>query len=296
MLFLSRRFAANFKNIKFMKQLFTIFSFCLLAFVVRGEGKYNDTYLSNMASFMAMTGSGSLDINPLFDSNPCTASGSIDLNLTQGTLESILWNDGSTQVIRQGLGDGEYFVDLTIDGCDTTLFFNLEFPDLLAASVSNLKNKNCVEGTVSNPILGSFNVNTFGGEAPYTYSLNGQVQVSNVFSNLEEGTYVVDITDANGCQAQVVQEIKCIGCRISGNPVKKGSQFFVDVFFGNNTEYVKLSIYNSNGRRVRGPIQIAVINGQVDGYPITADMDAGMYLVLLEGDSISFSRQLIVVD
>ncbi len=280
-----------------MNNLLIVFSFLLIAVSGKAEGKDLSTFDHAMASYISLTGSGSLDLNPLLNLNACTGSGTIDLNFSQGSTDIILWNDGSDDVKRVGLGDGEYFVDLVIDGCDTTLFFNLDFPDLLTATVTNASNKNCVEGTASNPILGSFNVAVSGGEGPYIYSLNDQpFQTSNAFTGLEEGTYVVDITDANGCQAQVVQEIKCVGCRISGNPVQRGSQFFVDVFFGDNSETAELSIFNSNGRRVQDIIDVPVINGEVNSFPVTADLDAGMYVVLIKGDSISFSRQLIVTE
>ena len=49
---------------------------------------------------------------------------------------------------------------------------------------------------------GSFRVVSTGGQAPFTYSLDGITFVSsNVFSNLEKGFYLVDIRDANGCRS-----------------------------------------------------------------------------------------------
>lgn len=280
-----------------MKNLLFIFSFLLFALGAKGEGKDHIIFDHNMVSYLALTGSGTIDIDPMLNLNPCTGSGTIDLNFVQGPNDFILWNDGSDDVTRVGLGDGEYFVDLSLDGCDTTIFFNLEFPDLLTAVVTDPIDKNCLNGTLTNPSLGSFVVTTTGGEGPYTYSVNNQpFQTSNAFTDLEEGSYVVDITDANGCQTQVSQDIRCVGCKLSGNPVRKDDQFFVDVFFGDETETAELSIYNTNGRKVKGVIDVPVVNGEVNSFPVTADLDAGMYVVLIVGDSISFSRQLIVID
>lgn len=53
---------------------------------------------------------------------------------------------------------------------------------------------------------GSITINTTGGKAPYTYSLENAIQIpitinqsSNVFNNLSAGSYGVKITDASGC-------------------------------------------------------------------------------------------------
>ena len=280
----------------FMKNYLLIFSFIFIAFGAKGEGK-NIKHSESILSFYALSGSGSLDINPLLNLNACTGSGTIDLNFNQGITDIIQWNDGSDDVVRVGLGEGEYSVDLTIDGCDTTIVFNLDYPDLLSVTVTDFEDKNCVTGTSSNPDLGSFTVTPVGGEGPYTYSINNSAfDISNNFTELEEGTYVVDVIDANGCEAQVSQDIRCVGCSIEGNPVLSGDDFFVNVFFGDASETAELTIYNSNGRKVIDAIDVPVVNGEVNSFPVTADLDAGMYIVLIVGDSISFSRQLIVVE
>ncbi len=279
-----------------MKNYLIIFSLLLVAFAAKGEGK-NLATSHSLLSMYALSGSGSLDINPLLNLNACTGSGTIDLNFSQEITDIVLWNDGSTDIVRVGLGEGEYSVDVTRDGCDTTLVFNLDYPDQLLASVTNFQDKNCVEGTVSNPSTGSFDVTPIGGEGPYTYSINGGVfQSSNSFSGLEAGNYVVDVIDANGCEAQVAQEIRCVGCSIAGNPVQSGDDFFIDVFFGDASETAEVTVYNANGRKVIDAIEMPVVNGEVNAFPVTADLDAGMYIVLIVGDSISFSRQLIVVE
>lgn len=272
-----------------MKNWLFIFSLLLVALHAKGEG---ENYYTSDSHFFALTGSGTIDVDPVLLLSPCTGSGTIDLNFTPAMDDVIIWNDGSDDVKRVGLGDGDYSVDLFIDGCDTTIFFTLDFPETLSASVTDPTDKNCIEGT-----LGGFTVQVLGGEGPYTYSINnGTFQATNIFNDLEEGSYVVDIEDANGCQAQVIQEIRCVGCKISGNPVISGEDFFVDVFFGDETETAELYIFNSNGRRVRGPIDIPVTNGEVNSFPVTADLSPGTYVVLIKGDSISFSRQLIVIE
>lgn len=279
-----------------MRLILLLFSLSLLAYGLKGE-RDNETDMNHLRSFFALSGSGSIDINPILDLDDCNGSGTINLNFDQDITDIILWNDGSTEIIRNDLPSGEYSVDLTIDGCDTTLLFALDFPETLMASVTNARDKNCVEGTIANPSFGSFQVAVSGGDDPYSYSLNGQpFGFSSEFTNLPEGDYTVDILDANGCQAQVFHSVRCIGCHISGNPVIRGNDFFVDVFFGDETETAELSIYNSNGRRVVSGIDVPLVNGEVNSFPVTADLEPGMYVVLIAGDSISFSRQLVVIE
>jgi large repetitive protein len=47
---------------------------------------------------------------------------------------------------------------------------------------------------------GAFTVNPGGGRGPYTYTLNGTVYNSPIFTGLAAGDYTVLMTDANGCQ------------------------------------------------------------------------------------------------
>jgi len=223
-----------------MKNYLIVFSLLLFAFVAKGEGK-NLAHSNSLLSMYALSGSGSLDIEP-FQIYGCTGSGTVDLNFNPGITDMVLWNDGSSDIVRVGLTPGDYSVLVTIDDCDSTYVFNV--PDVLTATVTNFQDKNCVEGTASNPSFGSFDVNPVGGEGPYTYSINeGPFQSSNTFGGLEAGTYTVDVLDANGCETQVSQRVRCIGCSIAGNPVQRGDQFLVDVFFGDASETAELTVH-----------------------------------------------------
>ena len=58
---------------------------------------------------------------------------------------------------------------------------------------------------------GVITVNAFGGVAPHTYSLMGPIvtgpQASNVFTGLSAGTYVIQVTDIQGCNTNMVATI-----------------------------------------------------------------------------------------
>ncbi|MFM7645690.1 MAG: c-type cytochrome [Sphingomonadales bacterium] len=63
---------------------------------------------------------------------------------------------------------------------------------------------------------GSIAVAANGGTGPYTYSINSttQFQSSNLFSNLNQGTYTIGVRDANGCTS--TQGSITVGQRLAG--------------------------------------------------------------------------------
>jgi len=69
--------------------------------------------------------------------------------------------------------------------------------------VMNVQNTNCGEAD------GSFDLHLrpFGGQAPYTFSINGETKAGPVFNGLSGGIYEVSSTDANGCSATSSIEI-----------------------------------------------------------------------------------------
>ena len=59
-----------------------------------------------------------------------------------------------------------------------------------------------ITSSVSCVSNGAIMVNTIGGQAPYTYSINGSpYQTSNNFSNLNAGVYTITVRDSNECTA-----------------------------------------------------------------------------------------------
>ncbi|MEY4933987.1 MAG: hypothetical protein RIS64_346 [Bacteroidota bacterium] len=94
-----------------------------------------------------------------------------------------------------GLAAGSYNVTVVDgNGCRATT----------AAAVSNgSASLTCGATTVAatcTSATGGFTVVSGGGRAPYTYTLNGTVYNSPVFTGLAAGDYSVTMTDANGCQ------------------------------------------------------------------------------------------------
>ena len=81
-------------------------------------------------------------------------------------------------------------------GCDTTLTFMINEPTSVIANVDSVENNPCFGDS-----LGIAYAGVSGGIGPYSYSWNTiPIQNGSVASGLGSGTYVVTITDFNGCQ------------------------------------------------------------------------------------------------
>ena len=107
---------------------------------------------------------------------------------------SYLWSNGATTAAVTGLVAGTYSVTLTdANGCTDSTSVVITEPIVLVASVTNTLNVLCNGDT-----NGVGQVGATGGTQPYTYSwLNGAT--TPVSTGLGAGSYVVTITDTNGC-------------------------------------------------------------------------------------------------
>ncbi|MFD1551480.1 T9SS type A sorting domain-containing protein, partial [Putridiphycobacter roseus] len=105
------------------------------------------------------------------------------------------WSNGGTTATLSGLVAGTYTVTITdANGCTETASAMVSEP----AAIITTTNTNDV--TCNASCDGAGMVNVSGGTAPYTYAWsNGEANAS--LTGLCAGTYVVTITDANGCMA-----------------------------------------------------------------------------------------------
>src|SRR5690554_2816624 len=108
------------------------------------------------------------------------------------------WNTTPVQTTQTatGLASGTYTVTVTdANGCSGTTDVTITEPDLLVASIANSTDASC-----NGEANGEATVSVTGGTAPYIYSWNtSPVQTSATATGLAAGTYIVTITDANGC-------------------------------------------------------------------------------------------------
>ncbi|HEU4718477.1 MAG TPA: T9SS type A sorting domain-containing protein [Bacteroidia bacterium] len=112
------------------------------------------------------------------------------------SLNNVNYQSGS---MFTGVTAGTYTVYVRdIAGCVATSSVTVTEPTALTASTSVI-NAGC-NGSYD----GGITATATGGTAPYIYSLNGEEwQSSGTFDELESGTYMITIRDANGCQVLV---------------------------------------------------------------------------------------------
>ena len=143
---------------------------------------------------------------------------SIDANLTGGTAPYyISWSTGETSALIDTLVVGQYDLHVVDSlGCvlDTTFFITQPNPLLIPGSVVNV----ACHGDSSAYITAL----PTGGTAPYSYSWsNGQS--TQVDTLLAAGSYVVTVTDFNGCVDSalfdVTQPAAPIALSVLTNPV-----------------------------------------------------------------------------
>ncbi len=141
----------------------------------------------------------------LFQTNPevlpitCVGAndGVITLNIEGGVEPmSIRWNTGASTETLTGLAPGIYNVIIT-DGNDCSIQQNFNVIEPLPLTLDAY-----VEDAVrcGDPRSGRINMIVSGGTEPYSYRWsNGET--SSALNDVLPGTYVVTVTDANGCQA-----------------------------------------------------------------------------------------------
>lgn len=106
------------------------------------------------------------------------------------------WSTGATTANIYNLTTGTYSLTVTDSvGCTKTEDFNISEPTVLTASFSQQN----INATTA---VGSINVTTVGGTAPYSYSWSTGA-ITEDLNELTIGFYEVGITDANGCATSV---------------------------------------------------------------------------------------------
>lgn len=124
--------------------------------------------------------------------------GSISITASQGTPPySYTWSNGVSGASIGNLCSGSYLVTLSDEGgCSTTETI------AVSSTITVALNGSSVSSTCDQP-NGSASVSVSGGTGPYTYhwSTNAGSQTTSTAINLNEGIYLVTVTDANGCHS-----------------------------------------------------------------------------------------------
>lgn len=140
-------------------------------------------------------------------SNICNGDehGSITLDVSSGTAPFTYdWSNGSTTADQDNLASDSYTVVVSgANGCSSTLVFDVQEPaaitiDVTLSSYSGGYNVSTYGGN-----NGSISTSISGGTAPYTYSWSNGSTSSSLYG-LIAGDYAVEVTDVNGCTANLI--------------------------------------------------------------------------------------------
>ena len=135
------------------------------------------------------------------------ATGAINLAVSGGTpAYTYLWSNGLTVQNPTGLSPGTYSVTVTDANDCTVTATNITITQpasAVSAAISSVTDADCGEA------VGAITVTAAGGTSPYTYDWSGTPAGDGTptITNLSAGSYLVTVTDDNGCTVVLSQAI-----------------------------------------------------------------------------------------
>ncbi len=208
-------------------------------------------------------------------------------NTTGVDIAQVNWSNGVTGNPLTGLGPGSYnYVVIDIAGCTAEGSAEIVEPEQIELTViATPENEGLQNGTLV--------VFANGAQAPITVFVNGVEQTGVVITNLEAGSYQVDIIDANGCTVSTEVNIELIVgvdertfSEVQVYPVPAvNSVNVVNPFPANAT----LNVYDANGRLVMVTALKSGLN------TVQLDLPTGDYVLWMDGQSGQRIARLIVV-
>jgi gliding motility-associated-like protein len=130
-------------------------------------------------------------------------NGSACANVTGATAPlSYQWSNGDTTQCIDSLAAGTYVVIVTdANGCSATDTVAITQPDPIVIAADILVYPNTYNVSVNGGSDGSIDLTLNGGVGPYSYNWNvsGVDSLNEDLANLPADTFIVVVTDANGC-------------------------------------------------------------------------------------------------
>ena len=165
------------------------------AYRVVATGSCSPAATSNSATLTVSSVTGSATKNNVSCNGG--SNGSITLTPSGGTAPyTYNWGGGILTKDRVGLTAGIYTVTIKdANGCTGNVSVTIIEPALLVATAGAQTNVSCNGGAT-----GSATVKVTGGTGSYTYSWSPSGGTAATANGLAAGTYLVTITDTNGCQ------------------------------------------------------------------------------------------------
>ena len=252
-------------------------------------GSYNVTVTdanncTTTCSFVINDPSCNVQVSAMGSNPTCNSAtdGTIDLTVTGQSPFTFDWNINALDGIEDpmAVGAGVYSVTVTDGiGCQAITSITLIAPTALSLA--------CSEGNqVSTPggNDGVANINIGGGTAPYNLEWTGPadgMQVENAagaatIANLLAGTYMLTLTDANGCTETCSFTINTAGCML--DVVLNSSA--ISPCFGAVNGVIVLEVFNASGT-----VQYDWNVDALDGMEDPSGLMAGFYAVTVTDDA-----------
>ncbi|MBI4647433.1 MAG: T9SS type A sorting domain-containing protein, partial [Bacteroidia bacterium] len=176
----------------YYQQTSAIFNLCPGTYSVTVTDHYNCTASSNYI----VTQPAAITLNITTTSASCGQdNGSASATVTGGTQPyTYAWTSGSMQSVADSLAAGMYMLTVTdANGCVKFTLASISNNNGPVITVSSITNLTCY-GSGN----GAINITVSGGTFPYTFSWTTGATTEDI-SNLTEGPYEIEITDADAC-------------------------------------------------------------------------------------------------
>lgn len=123
-------------------------------------------------------------------------NGAIDVTTSGGTLPYIFsWDNGATTEDITNLTAGDYLISITDNsGCQFSELITVGTLPAIDITLTSSVNEFCGQ------VNGAIDINVTGGSGSYGYSWDNGASSQDLV-NISGGTYIVTVTDANGCQS-----------------------------------------------------------------------------------------------
>jgi PKD repeat protein len=131
------------------------------------------------------------------------------------------------------------------EGCSQTIPVFVEVNTIPVPGNLDIRASTCPANT------GRITVNEVAGNGPFSYSLDGQSQSSNVFQNLEPGDYSLNITSAQGCSWDTLISVPLDSPQEAAfNPNPPSGLSPLEVFFDNRSSDATGFLWLINGEEI----------------------------------------------
>lgn len=212
-----------------------------------GAGVYTvditDDSLCTITYQVNVSNNGSLTLGGVVTDESCYQlnDGAIDLT-PNGTMPyTFSWSNGATTEDLSGLAPGNYTVTVTDGtGCIGSTTFTVNAAGQINIS-ANITNENCGDQE------GIIDITVQGGTNPFTY-LWSNGETTQDINELAQGTYNVQLTDVNGCQAaDTFSVINLVGNCIPNCDLAITNAIVLDENCGTGNGYIDITAFTSNG-------------------------------------------------